>query len=86
MISDEAYRSSTQYRHFSFPSKEKLRAQREKANAEIASQLPPGTVYLTVDEEAALVDHYVTKLWELSHHFRAASSLRVLPSPRLLLA
>jgi hypothetical protein len=80
MISDEAYRSSTQYRHFSFPSKEKLRAQREKANAQIASQLPPGTVYLTVDEEAELVDHYITKLWELSHHFRAASSLRVQPS------
>jgi hypothetical protein len=80
MISDEAYRSSTQYRNFSFPSKEKLRAQRAKANADAASRLPPGTSYLTVEEEVELVDHYVTKLWELSHRFRAPSSLRVPPS------
>ena len=80
MISDEAYRSSTQYRHFSFPSKEKLHAQRAKANAHARSQLPPETSYLTVEEEVELVDHYVTKLWELSGHFRAPSSVRVPPA------
>jgi len=83
MISDEAYRSSTQYRHFSFPSKEELNAQRARANASAQSQLPPEISYLTVDEDIELVDHYVTKLWELCRHFRAKSSVRV-PSPLLL--
>ena len=77
MISDEAYRSSTQYRHFSFPSKEKLNAQRARANANAQSRLPPEISYLTVDEDIELIDHYVTKLWELCRHFRAKSAVRV---------
>lgn len=80
MISDEAYRSSTQYRHFSFPSKEKLYAQRAKANANARSQLPQETSYLTVDEEVELVDHYVTKLWDLCRHFKTPSYVRVFSS------
>jgi hypothetical protein len=66
-----------QYQHFSFPSKEKLHAQRTKANANAQSQLPLETRYLTVEEEVELVDHYVARLWDLCRHFRAPSYVRV---------
>ena len=77
MISDDQYRTSTQYRFFSFASSEALLAKRTKTNAHSHAQLPQETVYLTVDEEVELVDYYVGKLWDLCRLFKVPSHVKV---------
>ena len=77
MISDDQYRTSTQYRLFSFPSAQALLAKRTKTNAHSRAQLPDETVYLTVEEEVELVDYYVGKLWDLCRLFKVPSHVKV---------
>lgn len=79
MISDDPYRTSTQYRLFSFPSLTSLQTQRTKTNAQSRSQLPPETPYLTIDEEIELVDYYVSKLWDFCRLFKLPSHVKVCP-------
>src|SRR5271154_3719410 len=79
MISDDPYRTSTQYRLFSYPSKEDLLAQRTKTNAQSRAQLPSDATYLSVTEETELIDYYVSRLWDLCRLFRVPSHVRVLP-------
>ena len=77
MISDDPYRTSTQYRFFAFASAEDLLAQRTRANSQSRSQLPPDAVYLTVTEEIELIDFYVGKLWDLCRLFKVPSHVKV---------
>ena len=77
MISDDQYRTSTQYRFFSFPSPQVLLAKRTKTNAHSRSQLPQEIVYLTVDEEVELVDYYVGRLWDFCRLFKVPSHVKV---------
>lgn len=83
MISDDPYRTSTQYRLFSFASPEDLLAQRTRTNTQSTSQLPPdsATSYLTVTEEIELIDFYVGKLWDLCRLFKVPSHVKVPPLP-----
>jgi hypothetical protein len=84
MISDDPYRTSTQYRLFSYASKEDLLAQRTKTNAQSRAQLPSDATYLSVTEETELIDYYVSRLWDLCRLFRVPSHVRVLaPLPPL---
>src|SRR5436190_18397772 len=78
MISDEPYRTSTQYRLFSYASPKDLFAQRSKANSHSRSQLSPDSTYLTVSEEIELIDYYVSKLWDLCRLFKVPSHVKVL--------
>ena len=80
MISDEPYRTSTQYRLFSYSSPDELLAQRTKTNTHSRSQLPPEASYLTVSEEIELVDYYVSKLWGFCRLFKVPSHVKVLHS------
>jgi hypothetical protein len=79
MISDEPYRTSTQYRLFSFPSQAALLSQRTKTNAQSRSLLPPEASYLTVQEELELVDYYIDKLWGIVNIFKLPSHVKVPP-------
>ena len=81
MISDDPFRTSTQYRLFSYPSERELLAQRTKTNAHSRTQLPADAPYLTVTEEIELIDYYVSKLWDLCRLFRVLSHVKVLPPP-----
>ena len=77
MISDEPYRTSTQYRFFSYASPHELLEQRTKTNEQSRSQLPLGIEYLTISEEIELVDWYVGRLWDLCRHFKVPSHVKV---------
>ena len=77
MISDDAYRTSTQYRLFSFPSRDSLLSQRTKTNAHSRSLVPSQTPYLTVQEEVELVDYYIDKLWGIVNIFKLSSHVKV---------
>lgn len=79
MISDDAYRTSTQYRLFSYASPQDLLAQRTTTTAQYRSQLPPDSPYLTISEEIELIDYYVSKLWDLCRLFKVPSHVRVPP-------
>ena len=81
MISDDVYRTSTQYRFFSYASPQDLLNQRTKSNAHSRSQLPPDSTYLTVTEEIELIDYYVSKLWDLCRLFKVPSHVKVEPPP-----
>src|SRR5579862_357084 len=77
MISDVPYRTSTQYRLFSFPSKESLHLHRSQNTQKSAAQLPPGTNYLTTEEESEIVDFYVGRLWNFCGLFKVSSNVKV---------
>ena len=77
MISDDPYRTSTQYRLFSYPSPQDLLAQRTKTNVLPLSQLPADSTYLSVAEEIELVDYYVGRLWDLCRLFKVPSHVKV---------
>ena len=77
MISDVPYRTSTQYRLFSYPSREALLSQRSQNTQKSAAQLPSGTVYLTAEEEQELVDFYVGRLWNFCGLFKVPSNVKV---------
>ena len=79
MISDDSYRTSTQYKLFSYPSKQDLLVQRTKTNEQSRAQLSSDTTYLTVTEETELIDYYVSRLWDLCRLFRVPSHVRVPP-------
>lgn len=79
MISDDPYRTSTQYRFFSYASKDDLLAQRTRTNAHSRAQLPADATYLTVTEEIDLIDYYVSRLWDLCRLFGVPSHVRVSP-------
>jgi hypothetical protein len=80
MISDEPYRTSTQYRLFSFPSQASLLSQRTKANARSRALLPADASYLTLHEEVELVDYYIDKLWGIVNIFNLPSHVKVSPA------
>src|SRR5271167_2860253 len=82
MISDDPYRTSSQYRLFSYPSQEDLLAQRSQTNTQSRSQLPPESIYLTVTEEIELIDFYVGKLWHLCRLFKVPSHVKVSHPPQ----
>jgi predicted protein tyrosine phosphatase len=78
MLSDEVYRTCSQYRLFSFASEEVLGEHRKK-NTENAGRV--GDVdYLTPQEAVELVDYYVSKLWDFCHLFKVSSQVKVTPS------
>jgi hypothetical protein len=80
MISDTPYRTSTQYRFFSYASADDLLSQRTKANSASRDQLPPETDSLSVTEEIELVNYYVSRLWDFCRLFKVPSHVKVILS------
>ena len=86
MISDEPYRTSSQYKKFSYPSKEALYEQRAQNTRKSAAQLSSAsgsggsvtTAYLTTEEEAELVDFYIGRLWNFCGLFKVSSNVKVI--------
>src|SRR5271169_4598854 len=80
MLSDAVYRTSSQYRLFSFPSPEALSTHRQRNILKSAKQLSgsdSSVEYLTSDEEIELVDYYVSKLWDFCRLFKVSSQIKV---------